>query len=112
MKSLSLMLSLLSLLVGCGKQLREAPPVFASFQQPAPIASVSAGPVYSPDASVRRPAATGEANASAERETAPLRAPGQPVPASTPAQAGGKALQIRLYRSYGNEGLVHVRGRV
>ena len=112
MKSLSLMLSLLSLLVGCGKQLREAPPVFASFQQPAPIASESAGPASRPDASVRRPAATGEANASAERETAPLRAPGQPVPASTPAQAGGKALQIRLYRSYGNEGLVHVRGRV
>lgn len=118
MKALSVFLSLLGLVSGCGNQLNQAGPVFAPLGQQM-LASGKAQavkPEVSPVQSKNKTTSTTQSpdvrSAEARAGAEPDEAPAQAAPASPPVAHTGKPLQIRLYRSYGNEGLVHIRGRV
>lgn len=114
MKTTTVLLSLLGMLAGCGNHAYSSPLAASALTMtratPAPMASQmaprpAATPVQTPTpARAEMPAET--------RPAPPQPAAAQSAPPLSPASRTGKQLEIRLYRSFGSEGLIHVRGRV
>lgn len=118
MKSLSLVFSVLSLFTGCGSQFsqtaafaainRTSQPVIA---QPTPQPQRALSPIAK--AKSVSPGSQDNRSESEPHKPEVAMAPAEPAPAtSAAARISGKPLQVKLYRSYGNQETVHIRGRV
>lgn len=108
---------------GCGSRWSQAATVpYNSNQALSPLEQIhfqqsARTPISSSSSKAVKQAAAQPADDTPEPETrpvstSPIKAPAQPAPSQTAPAQGGKPLQIRLYRSYGSDSTVHVRGRV
>lgn len=120
MKALLTLLCSLTLIAGCGSRsslampngvIRALSPIRQLPDATAQGSQTGSGSSSSSQVTDDTPASQSGSRPSSRATDAPDTAPAQPAPASQP-KASGKALQVKLYRSFGSDGQIHVRGRV
>ncbi|PKL75603.1 MAG: hypothetical protein CVV27_14505 [Candidatus Melainabacteria bacterium HGW-Melainabacteria-1] len=122
MKPFITLIATVSLIAGCGNRWSEAAVYPPGYALPKPSVASSA-PL--PSLAIRQAAGSAKSTATLSAESAsatsrrasaepkPMRATATPAAASNiPVKPSGKPLQIKLFRSYGSESTIHVRGRV
>lgn len=122
MKTFHVTLAILAMLTGCGNHTQAsfampksevASPKPSASPTDTKTATGSKKPTSKPDDSSARPnSVSSERPSEPKTENKPEVAPAKTSPELKEAPHTGQQLEIRLYRSFGNEGLVHIRGRV